>query len=142
MAGRNKIDKIRSLTAIGVLVLSIAISKHIVPVCLAGGDKIEVKIDQAISIAIELAKKDNYNTEIADVEVLRFKGDLEKGPIRAVLISDYFFGMELEGLLQKDFWLIYLYPRGQLESPRFLGGDFYAFIDLYSGEVLASFAGQ
>ena len=100
---------------------------------------IEITNDKAIEIAANAANSQGYNAKNSDVEVLKVKKGIERGPFRIVAISRFF---PIETVLNNEFWVVYFYPKGQLEKPTILGGDFTALIDLHTGEVLDSFAGQ
>lgn len=97
---------------------------------------------EAIRIASISAAKDNFSIEQKDVEVLKVQNGLERGPIRFVWLMKYFLKEDIEILLQKEFWIIFFYPKGLLDGNKVLGGGFCALVDLYSGEVLFSFEDQ
>ena len=108
--------------------------------CISGENK-EIAYDKAIQIAKDSAKSNNYDVSSSDIEIIKFKRGLEKGPIRLVWLMRS-FPIERNLLFKKEFWVVYFYPEGQLEKPDTLGGDFCVLVDLYSGEVLDFFAGQ
>jgi hypothetical protein len=97
---------------------------------------------EAIRIASTFAANDNFSIEQKDIEVLKIKKGFERGPIRFVWLMKYFSREDIEILLQKEFWIIFFYPKGLLDGNRILGGGFCALVDLYSGEVLFSFEDQ
>ena len=45
-------------------------------------------------------------------------------------------------VINKEYWVIFFYPKGQMEKADTLGGDFTTLVDLHSGEVIASSAGM
>ena len=112
--------------------------------CSGGKYNSEVSIDKAIQIATNAAQKKQYNVQKADIEILKVKKKLERGPIRLVLLINLlpFPKEKLNLLFEKEFWIVYFYPKGNLERPHILGGDYLVIVDLYSGEVLAEFEGK
>jgi len=97
----------------------------------------EVSIDKAIQIATKAAQKKRYNVQTADIEILKVKKKLERGPIRVFCVIRQFQKEKQNLLFKKDFWIVYFYPKGNLERPHILGGDYCVIVDLYSGDVLA-----
>jgi len=100
------------------------------------GDKSEVTVEDAIRIALKVAEKKKYNTEPTDIEVMKVKKSIERGPIRLVWLLRYFQKEEEKTILENEFWIVYFYPKGLLEDPRYLGGEFCVLVELYSGKVL------
>jgi len=104
--------------------------------------KKEVSQERAIQIALDAAKKESFDVNGKDVEVLRFKSGLERGPMRIVWLRRTIPTTIAEKIEDKEFWVVYLYPYGAMIVPSPLGGDFTAFIDLYDGSVLSTWTGQ
>lgn len=109
-------------------------------ICISG-EANEIVCDSAIKIANDFAKRNNYDVSNSDIEIIKLKKGLERGPIRLVGLMRS-FPIEMDLLFKKEFWVVFFYPKGQLEKPDTLGGDFCVLVDLYSGEVLDFFAGQ
>ena len=106
---------------------------------LEANDRIEISPSEAINIAIDVAKKQNFNVNNRDIEVLKVKGKIERGPIRLVWLIRYFPREERNILFNNEYWIVYFYPKGGLEQPHILGGEFCALVELHSGDVLAAF---
>lgn len=111
------------------------------PVIVAG-DINMLDVNEAIKIAKRWASKNNYDYDQADIEILKVGKGTARGPVRFGWLSRYFSGKEIDSLIQKEFWIVYFYPKGLMEGKGTLGGGFCAIIDLYSGEVLSSFSSQ
>lgn len=128
----NKLPIISLITILSVLSLTSC----------AHNNKLEVSKIEAIKIAKENASNYKLDSNNFDIEILKFKKGNNKGPMRIVWLFRNHPKSIAKELVDKEFWVIYLYPKGQLKNPTILGGDFKAFIDLYTGEVLYSFPGQ
>lgn len=103
----------------------------------------EVTTDQAIQIAVAAAEAKDFDTKETVVEVLKVKKGPERGPMRMVWLVRTFPKSMSDKVLHKDFWVIYLYPKGTMEgSAHTLGGDFTAFIDLYNGSIIDTWLGM
>ena len=102
----------------------------------------EVSVARALKTAKYIAKKGNYNTTTADIEILKVKKGKEKGPIRLSWLIRFLPREDSAVLLHKEFWIVYFYPKGLLQGNGVLGGGFGVFIELYSGDVILSFADQ
>jgi hypothetical protein len=102
----------------------------------------ELTVDQAIAVATKEAAKKNYDTTKADIEVLKVKKGLERGPIRMVALVPHFPKDMATAIITKEYWVIYFYPKGQMEKANILGGDFLTLVDLHSGEVIEAYAGK
>jgi hypothetical protein len=101
----------------------------------------EVTVENAIEIAAKYAAKKNFDAKTADVEVIKVKKGIEKGPMRMVFLLPKFPKDRAQIIFNSEFWVIYFYPRGTLEKANTLGGDFIVLVDLYSGNVIESVAG-
>lgn len=113
-----------------ILLFSLSISKH----CYSSQLN-EISIDKAIAIASDVAAKSTFDVKKTDVEILRVKNGIEKGPLRIVLLSR--LSPEIFKIaIKNEFFVVYFYPKDQLKKGNILGGDFTVFVDLYSGEVL------
>lgn len=105
------------------------------------GDEITAK--QAIEIAKSHALSVyNYNAENVDVEVLRVKKGVERGPIRILWLMHTMLHEDPKVYWDRDFWVVYLYTKNLLNNPTVLGGSFVALVDLYTGEVFAASEGE
>lgn len=100
--------------------------------------KSEIAVENAIKIATNIAKSENYNTQDAAVEVIKYKKGIEAGPIRTIMLFQTFSKEEAPKLINNEFWMIYFYPKKRTV----LGGDFCVLVDLYSGKVLGAIAGK
>lgn len=98
--------------------------------------------DQAIKLATDEAKKRNYDTRQSDIEVLKVKKGMERGPIRVVTLVRLFPKDLAPVLMKNEFWVVLFYPKGELEKPGTSGGDFIALIDLRTGKIIKSLAGK
>lgn len=112
-----------------------------VPIVKANGNS-EITADQAIRVAKKDAAKKKYDTSKADIEILKVKKGLEKGPIRMVTLVRLFPKDMAAAVTSKEYWVVYFYPKGQMEKADTLGGDFTTLVELHSGEVIYSLAGK
>ena len=110
--------------------------------CSKNKDKSEITVEQAIQIAVKNATEKKFDTKNADIEVLKVKNGVEKGPLRILSIIRFFPGEKRKIIIDNEYWIIFFYPKGTLEKPDSLGGDFTVLIDLHSGKILASYAGM
>ena len=110
--------------------------------CSKRDDRSEISVDKAIQIAVENAQKNKFDTKESDMEVLKVKRGIERGPLRILSIARYFPEEKLKILLENEYWIIFFYPKGNLDNPRYLGGEFTVLVELYSGKVLASYPGH
>ncbi len=99
----------------------------------------EITADEAIRIAAAHARTKNFETDSTDIEVLKVKKGIERGPIRLLSVVRYF---PKDMILNNEYWIVLFYPKGMLEKSDHLGGDFTALVDLHSGKILGSFAGM
>ena len=99
---------------------------------------IEVPAKEAIRIASKIAKEKKFAVDLSDIEILKVKNGNEKGPIRLVWLMRYYAREEWNMFFKKDFWIIYFYPKGELEKPRTVHGEFCVLVELYSGQVLSA----
>lgn len=104
--------------------------------------KSEITAESAIEIASKAAKSKGYNSNNTDIEILKVKNKLERGPLRLVCLVQHFPKELTQYILNNEYWVVYFYPKGQLERANMLGGDFLTMIDLYSGKVIESYAGK
>jgi hypothetical protein len=100
--------------------------------------KEDAELDQenVITIATNFVKQHGYSISDTEVELLRVKDGLEKGPLRVVWLRRSFGLTPDTSLFEREFWVVYFYPKGQLKKPDMLDGDFCVFIDLYTGEII------
>lgn len=105
----------------------------------ANANEYEIAAKDAIAIAKAEATKKGYESSAKDIEVIAVRKGIEKGPIRLSWLIRYFPANERDFILRNEFWIVYFYPKGQLEDPHILGGEFCALVDLHSSEVLAAF---
>jgi hypothetical protein len=124
------------------VILALALILPILGSCAKEKAKSEITVDQAISVAANEAAKKNFDTNNADIEVLKVKKGLERGPIRMVTLIRLFPREMAAVVINKEYWVIFFYPKGQMEKADTLGGDFTTLVDLHSGEVIASSAGM
>lgn len=110
--------------------------------CAVNNANAEIASEEAIRIAADAAKKHNFDTSLADVELMKVKNGVERGPLRIVWLVRSYPKEISSKLLKEEFWVVYFYPKGQLENATILGGDFTTFIDLHSGKVIDAFVGQ
>lgn len=108
--------------------------------CAKGTD--EISANNAISLAKKVASESKFDISNTDIEVLKVKKGLERGPFRFAMIMRVAPKETWQGLLDKDFWIVFFYPKGQLENADTLGGDFITIIDLHSGKTLAYIPGR
>jgi hypothetical protein len=101
----------------------------------------ELSLEDAVSIAKRTAKSDQFDISKCDIEAVKVKDKYEKGPIRLSAIVKYFPKEKYRLLLDNQYWIVYFYPKGALEKPEYLGGEFHVLVDLHTGKVLASFKG-
>jgi len=104
--------------------------------------KSDISVDKAIQIAVTEAEKNHFDTKISDVEVLKVKKGIERGPIRIVSIMRYFPKERMKIILDNDYWIIFFYPKGNLDHPHILGGEYTVLVELHTGNILASYAGM
>ena len=131
-----------SLTIKQLIIINLLFSLSVMCAGCKGGGNLEVSPEDAIQIATKVAEQKKYDLKKADVEVLKVKKGIERGPFRLAILLLYFQKEEKQQILENEFWIVYFYPKGQLENPRFLGGSFCVLIELYSGEVMESFFTQ
>lgn len=124
----------KQITIICLMLVSLCVTS-----ACEGKDKVEVPVENAIKIAAAIAKKKKYDTESADIEVMKVKKGIERGPIRLVWLMQYFPKEERKILFENEFWIVYFYPKGDLEKSTVLDGEFCALVELYSGKVLTAF---
>ena len=122
-----------------IVIISIFLAVYLLASIVPAKDKVEITSKNAIDIAIKSAEKKKYDTKIRSVEVLKVKKHEERGPIRLSWLIRYFPIEERDIIFKNEFWIVYFYPKGTLESPRILGGEYCVLVELYSGEVLSSF---
>jgi len=118
-----------------ILCLSVILS------CSKEPSKTEITITNAIRIATNFADKKKFNTQNADVEIVKVKKGLERGSITLTWLVTQFPRATALQVINNEFWVVYFYPKGQLESANTLGGDFCVLVDLYSGDVIESLVG-
>lgn len=102
----------------------------------------EISSNEAIKIASSFAANQKYNLSNIDTEIIKYKTGVEKGPIRLVWLAMQFPKDKVKELANRDFWLVYFYPKGQLTKGNTLGGDFCTLIDIHSGEIVGYIAGR
>lgn len=104
----------------------------------------ELSVDEAIKFAVKEASRKKYDTSNTDIEILKVKKGMERGPIRMVTLFREFGPDMATAVATREYWVIYFYPKGSLEKdgPKILGGDFTALVDLRSGDIIASRAGM
>jgi hypothetical protein len=123
-------------------ILFIIIALFLLVSCAEEKHNSEISVDKAIQIAKSEAHKRKYTTLMTGIEVLIVKKKYANGPIRMSWLIHHCTEEKLNILLKKEFWIIYFYPKEQMERPHLLGGDFFVAVDLYSGKVLAVHEGQ
>lgn len=99
-------------------------------------DRPETTYQYAIDVANREAKKLNYDPEKKDIEVLKVKKGIERGPVRLSWLLRYFPYEERKVIWENEFWIVYFYPKGNIDEPAVLGGEFCVLVDLYSGKTL------
>ena len=109
--------------------------------CSKEKDRTELTVGNAIQIATKFVEKKDFDTKTTDVEVMKVKKGLERGPMRMVLLLPKFPKEKSQIIFNSEFWVVYFYPKGTLEKRGILGGDFIVLVDLYSGDIIESFAG-
>ena len=110
--------------------------------CSREKDRTELTVKNAIQIATKFAGKNNFHTKTTDVEVMKVKKGIERGPMRMVLLLPKFPRDKSQIIFNSEFWVVYFYPKGTLENRGILGGDFIILVDLYSGDIIESFEGR
>lgn len=98
----------------------------------------ELSVDEAIKFAAEEASRKKYDTSQKDIEILKVKKGMERGPIRLATLLQTFGPDMATVVATREYWVIYFYPRGT----GILGGDFTALVDLHSGEIITSKLGM
>jgi hypothetical protein len=125
------------LTCLVILLITVLLGA-----CSKNNEQTDLTADQAIKIARNEANRKNYDTKNCDIEILRVKKGVEKGPIRLITLFQS-FPRDLAPVIAKgEFWVIYFYPKGELEKAHTLGGDFITLLDLHSGKVIEAIAGK
>ena len=119
-----------------VVVILVAVS------CSKRDDKSEIGVDKAIEIAAKEAEKNKFDPKTSDIEVLKVKKGIERGPLRIMSIARYFPKERLKIILDNEYWIIFFYPKGNLDNPRYLDGEYTVLVELHSGNVLASYPGS
>jgi hypothetical protein len=132
----GRIMKAKSLTIIFIIIFLLIIA------CSNKTSSNDITVDEAIKIATSFAKSNKYNTNDADVEVLKVKNGKEKGPVRLVWMVSQFPKEKMPEIIHGEFWIVFFYPKGLLENRGVLGGDFSVLVDLHSGKIVASRAGM
>jgi len=102
----------------------------------------DISVEQAIKVATKEAARNKFDTSKTDIEVLKVKKGLEKGPIRMVTLVRHFPKDMATAVISREYWVVYFYPKGQMEKADTLGGDFITLIDLHSGEVISTLPGM
>jgi hypothetical protein len=102
----------------------------------------EVNPSKAIEIAYKVASDNNFSTKQTDIEIIKVKKGLERGPIRFSWLMNNFQKEEIQVLLSREFWIVFFFPQKLLDGNHVLGGGFCVLLDLYSGELLYSFHDQ
>jgi hypothetical protein len=106
--------------------------------CTAKNNTSEIAIEKAVQIAANIANDKKYNTQDTAIEAIKYKKEIEKGPIRLDWLLHTFSRDEVPELIKNDFWLIYFYPK----KTSVLGGDFIVLVDLNTGKVIATKTGK
>lgn len=99
-------------------------------------------IDQkkAIKIAIDVASKNEYNTENIDIEILKVTDGYDRGPVRLSWVIMRLSSKEaVERILNSKFWIVYFYPKDAFKHGGTLGGGFCSLVDMNTGEVIQFF---
>src|ERR1700690_3637091 len=107
---RNKMNKFKPL--LFALILTVLCSWS----CATKSEQSELTVDQAIRIAAKEAARKNYDSTKADIEVLKVKKGIERGPIRMVALIRIFPPEMSKAVISKEYWVIYFYPKGSLEK--------------------------
>lgn len=83
----------------------------------------EISSDEAIKCAVKEASRQNYETNNTDIEILKVKKGLERGPIRMVTLFRQFGRDMATAIATREYWVIYFYPKGGMEKdgPKILG---------------------
>ena len=104
----------------------------------------ELSVEEAIKFAVKDAAQKKYDTSNTEIEILKVKKGMERGPIRMVTLFRTFGPDMATAVATKEYWVVYFYPKGTMEKdgPKILGGDFTALVDLHSGDIIASRAGM
>lgn len=105
-------------------------------------DRTEITPSRAVEIALDIAKEKRVVIKGKNIEIVRVKRGLERGPVRLSWLLRYFPYSHRKNVLENEFWIVYFYPKGQLNEPRTAGildGEFCVLIELYSGVILDSF---
>lgn len=125
-------NRIVIMSALILLTLLVVVS------CSREKDKSEITVEKAIHVATNIAASKNYDTQNTAIEVIKYKKEIEKGPIRTMWLFQTFPKDEAPKLMNNEFWLVYFYPK----KTTVIGGDFCVLVDLYTGKVISSIAGK
>lgn len=87
----------RSTAYLGVLVCAVFALTLLLSSCNAGVSTVEVTVEKAIKTASKEARRNGYDIDNADIEVLKVKKPLESGPIR--------FAYLIRSSMSREKWL-------------------------------------
>ena len=99
--------------------------------------------EEAVRISKMDAIANKFNLDNTELEVLKVKSGIEKGPMRLSLIIRRLSSKDdAKMILHREFWIIYFYPKGaldRLENTGVLGSGFCSLVDLHTGKIIFSF---
>lgn len=130
-----KIHKYTPCVLLVVLVFVVLVS------CVDKNINGELSANDAIKIATNEAIRNKFDTSNSEIEILKVKGKYERGPLRYLSVMRFIPKEKRKELLTNEYWIVFFYPKGQLENTMSLGGEFYVLVDLHSGKILESFSG-
>ena len=124
------------------IILLFTILMNIVTCSYAMSEKL-ISQEEAVRISKIDAIANRYNPDNKEIEILKVKLGTERGPIRlSWIIRRLSSKDDIKMILHREFWIIYFYPKGALDSHEnigALGEGFCSLVDMHTGNVIFSF---